>query len=253
MTSLGKLSDILHPLKPAVITEALQDGLLEQSRSEQNIQVSSSQKQKLEVITGHLRQSLVNPSREIVISGLLLIQAKSLVGHGNFRQWLSENFNMSAKTANRFMSVAQMVKRHQLDDDSIAKLLSLDLRVLYELAAKSTSASVQQRALTEIDSDKISYELIRSWKRLEQAGEPISTTAVAKSANLTRLRDLIQRFNAWVIPESLWLEDGLSQLDEAERQELQQQTRQLRQAIDWIDELLKVNSIQVESQNNHQK
>lgn len=248
MTTSGKLSDNLPPLKPALIPEALQDSPLEQSRSEQNIQVSSGQKHKLEVLTVQLRQSLVNPSREIVISGLLLIQAKSLVGHGNFRHWLSENFNMSAKTANRFMSVAQMVKRHQLDDDSIAKLLSLDLRVLYELAAKSTSASVQQRVLTEIDSDKISYELIRSWKQLEQTGEPISTTAVAKSANLSRLRDLIQRFNAWAIPESLWLEDELSHLDQVERQELQQQTHQLRLAIDWIDELLKVNPVQDRSE-----
>ncbi|PKL75729.1 MAG: hypothetical protein CVV27_13890 [Candidatus Melainabacteria bacterium HGW-Melainabacteria-1] len=196
-------------------------------------QANTSLSPKLAAITARLKQSLTHTSRDILTSGQLLIQAKSLLGHGHFRKWLTDNFSMSAKSANRFMSVALMVQRHQLDEDAKAKLLCLDFRSLYELAAKSTPESVQSRALAELNSGKICYELIRDWKQIERQGAP-----AAGPANVSQLSDQLQHFEAWLHHHAPLLEKASGQLDAESRQALQRQTRQLREAVSRAEAIL---------------
>ncbi len=59
---------------------------------------------KLEVeINFYLGQTAQN----IIEVGKRLIQAKSIVAHGKWQQWLQENFQLSRHTAERFMNVAE--------------------------------------------------------------------------------------------------------------------------------------------------
>ena len=69
----------------------------------------------------------------IVEIGRRLIEAKALVGHGNWLPWLVREFRWTAETALRFMQVAEAVGKNN-------KLLDLDIGVssLYLLAAPST-------------------------------------------------------------------------------------------------------------------
>lgn len=189
--------------------------------------------QRLAAITTNLKHSLESASREIITPGFLLIQAKSLVGHGHFRNWLAENFSMSAKTANRFMLVAEMVQRHRLDEDTIAKLMRLDFKSLYELAAKSTPASVQTQMLAKLESGQVCYELIREWKQRERRREPTSGRE-----NIGRLAEKLHRFETWFEHNGNLLEEASLQLDEESRQALQEHASQLRGIVTRVEAIL---------------
>jgi Protein of unknown function (DUF3102) len=69
----------------------------------------------------------------IVEIGRRLIEAKALVGHGNWLPWLEREFRWTAETALRFMQVTEAVGKNN-------KLLDLNCGVssLYLLAAPST-------------------------------------------------------------------------------------------------------------------
>src|SRR4030042_185321 len=43
--------------------------------------------------------------KEIFNIGELLVEAKKIVGHGNFKKWIADTFDFSYETANNFMNV----------------------------------------------------------------------------------------------------------------------------------------------------
>jgi len=49
---------------------------------------------------------LQNIANSAIIIGQELIEFKKEVGHGNWTNWLKDNFNLSQSSANKFMSVA---------------------------------------------------------------------------------------------------------------------------------------------------
>ena len=49
--------------------------------------------------------------------GKRLIQAKSLVQHGHWQNWLNDNFQLSQQTATNFMNVAERFGKIQIDLD----------------------------------------------------------------------------------------------------------------------------------------
>ena len=70
--------------------------------TENNLPTKSLAELKVE-IKFHLGQ-MAGHAIEI---GKCLIQAKAQVGHGNFGKWVEDNFNLSERTARRFMQVAE--------------------------------------------------------------------------------------------------------------------------------------------------
>ncbi len=189
--------------------------------------------QKLSEITSELKRHLSPASRDILTSGRLLLEAKFLVGHGHFISWLQDHFSLSAKTANRFMSVADMVQLHQLSEPALTKLRQLDLRSLYELAAKSTPKSVQATLLAELKTGKISYELIREHKHLQQQSQPGEG-----AVHFNRLTGQFNRFEAWFTDQVPILKQASHQLDPESRQVLQQQASHLCAVISRVEALL---------------
>ena len=79
-------------------------------------------------------RALSKQTRESVIAiGNKLIEAKELVGHGNFLPWIETEFKWSESTANNFMQVAiKSVKFTDLAD------LNVPISALYLLAAPNT-------------------------------------------------------------------------------------------------------------------
>jgi intein/homing endonuclease len=65
----------------------------------------------------------------VVDIGRRLIEAKALVGHGNWLPWLEREFRWTAETALRFMQVTEAVGKNNLD---------IGVSSLYLLAAPST-------------------------------------------------------------------------------------------------------------------
>ncbi|MEZ0369174.1 MAG: DUF3102 domain-containing protein [Candidatus Sericytochromatia bacterium] len=114
--------------------------------------LSQAQLAAIEPLTLKLKEILARASISLVEAGFLLLKAKEILGYGHFRSWLGQNFSLSAKTANRFMSVAQMVQQLQLDDQMVSRMLSLNMKTLYELAAKSTPKEIKTQVFSELQA-----------------------------------------------------------------------------------------------------
>lgn len=81
-------------------------------------------------------------TRESMIqTGLLLMECKEIVGHGNFLGWLKYEFGWGERTAHNFMSVARQFTIDQLEGSS------LEPTTLVLLAAKSTPEAARRAIL----------------------------------------------------------------------------------------------------------
>ena len=54
-------------------------------------------------------------AKNIIEVGKRLIQAKSLVQHGQWQNWLNDNFQLSQQTARKFMQVAERFTETRID------------------------------------------------------------------------------------------------------------------------------------------
>lgn len=200
----------------------------------QQSQPDTALEEQLAAIKVELKEKFQYSSPHLVESGRLLMQVKQLVGHGKFLPWLRENFSMSAKTANRFMSVTQLVDRFKLTGPTLTRFLALDLKVLYELSAKSTPLSVQQEMIALLEQGRdISYELIRDYKQDALSLMP-ATNAGEELVNLT---ERLQRFTDWVESHERAL-TPFTQIDQQTRQELGHYHQKLNHINELIESIL---------------
>src|SRR5262249_46355005 len=125
-------------------------------------------KDKVAQITSSLRTSVACA----IETGALLIEAKKRVGHGNFEQWVADNFPISPATARRWMELAE--KRPKLEKQLAAKTLNLsDLnlssaRRLIEPPKTPTPAQSEQRCKTEKPKTE-KYKSIENDRRTPEA------------------------------------------------------------------------------------
>jgi hypothetical protein len=70
----------------------------------------------LDTIKGDIDVALRNRTASAVRLGGLLVEAKTKVKHGDFEDWISNNFVLSARTARRYMSAFELVERHGKTD-----------------------------------------------------------------------------------------------------------------------------------------
>lgn len=195
--------------------------------------VQLSREDALAALTTALAAKLAETAQNLVEIGQLLIQAKRLLGHGRFRTWLGEHFSMSAKTANRFMSVAQMVARHELTPPQVDLLLSLDLKSLYELAAKSTPHELQRNLINDLCRQReLSYAQIRSRKLEAQHAPDQSPT------DLSGFTMRLQRFTTWLEAHQDQFGQAIDETDPASLAELGAYARKLAQAQALVEALL---------------
>jgi Protein of unknown function (DUF3102) len=102
----------------------------------------------------------------IVEIGRRLIEAKALVGHGNWLPWLEREFRWTAETALRFMHVTEAVGKNN-------KLLDLNCGVssLYLLAAPSTPPEAVEAVIERAErGEKLSGADVK--KAVSEAKQP---------------------------------------------------------------------------------
>lgn len=191
------------------------------------------EQEAIQSITLKLRQKLSEASHNLVESGDLLLRAKKLLGHGNFQPWLRENFSMSIKTANRFMSVAKMVQRLELKQDTVSDLLSLDLNTLYEIAAKSTPESVQRQIFAELElKNPVNYELVRLMKK-QEPHQPVMNELEFKQ--FTRM---LKQFSNWFDHHQIQLQAPVKDVHGELRSQLESYARKLKAASTLVEDML---------------
>jgi hypothetical protein len=84
----------------------------------------------LDVITKELGIEFYAEASSIANIGALLIEAKAQVKHGEWSLWLGNNFDLSDRTARKYMAVAEWASNRNPDS-----VLNLAPSVLYALAA----------------------------------------------------------------------------------------------------------------------
>lgn len=83
-------------------------------------------------------------AQNIIEVGKRLIQAKSLVQHGHWQQWLNDNFQLKRQSAQNFMNIAE---RFGANYQSIGNLNSTQMIALLSLPdAEETEKFIAEKA-----------------------------------------------------------------------------------------------------------
>jgi hypothetical protein len=84
----------------------------------------------LDQIATRLRAALRRETTNVIELGKLLIESRKHLDHGEWQVWLAENFDLSYRTALRYVSAAEYVAK----SDTVAHFANLSASVLYQLA-----------------------------------------------------------------------------------------------------------------------
>jgi hypothetical protein len=93
------------------------------------------QRTKLDKIVKQLRTILRRETSDVVLAGNLLIESRKYLEHGEWGDWLVENFDMSYRTALNYVSAAEYVARKREQKCNVSHFTNLSASLLYQLAA----------------------------------------------------------------------------------------------------------------------
>ena len=98
--------------------------------------LSASVAVELQAVTARIKDRLTRQVSDIIETGRDLIEVKSKLQHGQFEMWLAQEFNMTDRTARRFMQAATWAEGKS---DTVSVLTPT---VVYLLSAKNTPEGV---------------------------------------------------------------------------------------------------------------
>lgn len=134
-------------------------------------------------IRGLWRQSVHN----IIEIGQGLIAVKARLGHGNFENWLTAEFDWGLWTARKFMQVAEQFKSVNFTETSI------DASALYILAAPSTPEEARQEALARAEAgEAINYTTAKKIKEKYSSPKPKSKSQPEVQQPKSIIQSLLQ-------------------------------------------------------------
>jgi hypothetical protein len=112
----------------------------------------------LDVITREIGIALRSETVCIIKSGTLLLEAKAQINkHGAWLPWLEENFDLSLRTAQNYMQVAEFAAQKRND---VAYLDNIAPAVLYALAAGSYEPEVTASILKLAKERRVDQSLV---------------------------------------------------------------------------------------------
>lgn len=103
----------------------------------------------IELRTNEIKERIRRTTQDIIEIGDKLIEVKDALSHGQFGLWLKSEFDWDERTAQRFMSVAAMMKSDTVSDLGWKDLSKINIApgALYVLAAKSTPQEIRREVL----------------------------------------------------------------------------------------------------------
>ena len=111
---------------------------------------------QLPLIVEEIRARVGKTKRQIFEIGRLLTQAKTIVGHGKFKDWIKGKFDFSYSTANNFMNVY----RYCLESPALVH--SIRAAVLYKIASPVFPKDLREHLLKHANAlEKITNEEIK--------------------------------------------------------------------------------------------
>lgn len=159
--------------------------------------VSVVTERTIEAITEEILSRKANAGGEILRIGQCLLEAKAKLSHGEWLPWLEERVEFSARTANRFMKLAQeWSDPTSLSDLGYAK--ALQLLALPEPERETFMSEHDVSSMTSRELEKAIRERDEARKAADAAKVEAKIAAEARDViakDLTLARELLDRTN----------------------------------------------------------
>ena len=118
----------------------------------------------LDQLTVEVKFYLGQVAQNIIEVGKRLIQAKALLPHGEWGNWLKDNFNLTQQSANRFMRVAERFGKLNIN----VQFQSTQMITMLELPADETEAFIEAQAAAGTPVEDMTVKNLRAeiqqWK-----------------------------------------------------------------------------------------
>ncbi len=102
----------------------------------------------VEAATTRIKDRLIRQVTDIIETGRDLLEVKGKLEHGQFEPWLNTSFNMTTRTAQKYMRAAEwMAGKSELSS-------FLTPNTIYLLSAPTTPESAQRRVLDDLEAGK---------------------------------------------------------------------------------------------------
>ena len=150
-----------------------------------------------------IRLRMKRTSEDIIEIGKDMIEVKKRINHGQFGFWLENEFEMTDRTARRFIRVAERF------GDKSDIMSDFNPTILYELAVPSTSDEMIEKAQdVAARGEKVTVADVKRWKSKATAAEKtakseekahieaeakLKTKMAAQTEELSRLQEENQR------------------------------------------------------------
>ena len=106
----------------------------------------------IEELTTEIQSYLGKIGQNIIEVGKLLIRSKSLLAHGEWQNWLKDNFNLSKSTANNFMRCAERFSNFQtsgnLNPSQMVEMLSLPAEETEKFIAEKSAEGMPVESMS---------------------------------------------------------------------------------------------------------
>jgi len=128
---------------------------------------------ELDRIVTQLRTALRSQTKNVIEVGKLLVESRKHLEPGDWQAWLTENFDLSIRTAQRYVATAEYVARKS--SDTVSDLANLSARVLYRLAEGDFDERVEAAILAEARKRRVDEDAM--WAICEKLAPPDDTDA----------------------------------------------------------------------------
>ena len=100
----------------------------------------------LDVIADQIHAKLKQATKDVIEIGILLIESRYQLEHGEWQSWLAKNFDLTYRTALNYCKAAEYVERKG-KSETISLLANLSPTVLYALANGRYSEEAEKAIL----------------------------------------------------------------------------------------------------------
>lgn len=130
---------------------------------------------RLDRIARSIRSKLAQNTRNAIVVGMELLEARDIIGHGYWGEWLKKEFEWSESTARNYMNVAR-----QFGNADHSAVLSISAKVAYLLAAPSTPDEARAEAFDTLEkTGELSAETTRE---IISKHQPETVTVIAEES-----------------------------------------------------------------------
>lgn len=114
---------------------------------------------QMKTITQKIMEKKVQMERNILEIGILLIEAKEQLSHGQWSKWLAEEADFSQSTANKFMKCAKEFSNSEsvrnLGRNKLFKLLSIPKDKREEFIKTTHQINGQEKTIHEMSTREL--------------------------------------------------------------------------------------------------